>query len=130
MVGGTSSRRVAPSRQPRPPALRYSRAGEIFKWREAKKGVMDMMSLALVVLVFIVGLIIVLSVAFALIKKSAGVIGSLLVNTVVGFIAIVALNLIGAGIPYSLPVIISTALFGIGAVGTILILKVLGGVVI
>ncbi len=51
----------------------------------------------------------------------------LILNSVLGLIAIYLLNLIfGLGIPYSLAVIMATAIFGLPAVFVIIILK-LGG---
>ncbi len=53
----------------------------------------------------------------------------LLANSVLGLISIYLLNVIfGLGIPYSWPVIIATAIFGLPAVFVIVILK-LGGVI-
>ena len=53
----------------------------------------------------------------------------IIVNTVLGFIALLLLNwLFKLGIPYTLPVLLSTALFGLPAVGTLIILKVIGGI--
>lgn len=51
----------------------------------------------------------------------------LLANSVLGLIAIFAINLFfGIGIPYSIPVLIVTALFGLPAVLILVILKLLG----
>jgi hypothetical protein len=48
-------------------------------------------------------------------------------NTILGFISLFLANSIfGFSIPFSLPVIVSTALFGLGGVGTIIILQLFG----
>ena len=52
---------------------------------------------------------------------------SIIANSILGFIAILALDYIfNLGIPLVLPVIISTAIFGLPAVGTMAILKLMG----
>lgn len=48
-------------------------------------------------------------------------------NTILGFITLFLANsLFGLSIPFSLPVIVSTAIFGIGGVGTIIVLQFFG----
>ena len=55
------------------------------------------------------------------------VILAVIVNSVLGFMAILLLDYIfGLGIPFTLPIVIATALFGLPAVGTFVILKLLG----
>lgn len=73
----------------------------------------------------IAAILVVVFIIFVLGKFLAG----LLVNSIVGLIAIFAVNyLFGLGIPYSWPVIIATALLGLPAVLVIIILK-LGGII-
>lgn len=51
----------------------------------------------------------------------------LIANSILGVIVIYAVNTIFAlGIPYSLAVLLPTAIFGLPAVGTIMILKLMG----
>ncbi len=58
------------------------------------------------------------------------IIFGIIANTVLGFITLFLANsFFGISIPFSLPVIISTALFGIGGVGTIIILQYFGVVI-
>ncbi len=52
---------------------------------------------------------------------------SIIANSILGFIAILALDYVfGFGIPLIIPIIVVTALFGLPAVGTIAILKIMG----
>ena len=45
-------------------------------------------------------------------------------NTILGFVTLFLANtFFGIAIPFSLPVIVSTAIFGLGGVGTIIILQ-------
>ncbi len=51
-------------------------------------------------------------------------------NTILGFVTLFLANVFfGITIPFSTPVIISTAIFGLGGVGTIIILQFFGIVV-
>jgi hypothetical protein len=48
-------------------------------------------------------------------------------NTILGFVTLFLANSVfGLSIPFSIPVIISTALFGIGGVGTVIVLQYFG----
>lgn len=79
----------------------------------------------LLVIVGIALLILVISfVGRFLIKLIVG----LIVNTILGFIVLLIVKYVfGVAIGWTWPVIISVALFGLPAVGTILILKIIGG---
>lgn len=73
----------------------------------------------------ILGIILVILIVFTLGRFIVG----LIVNSVLGLIAIYLVNaLFGLGIPYNLPVLVATAIFGLPAVAIIIILK-LGGVI-
>ena len=51
-------------------------------------------------------------------------------NTIMGFVTLFLANSVfGLTIPFSLPVILSTAIFGIGGVGTLIILQHFGVVI-
>jgi hypothetical protein len=77
---------------------------------------------AVIALVIIAAIYIILKLGKKFLKWIFGI----LINSILGFVAIFLLNYFFAlGIPFSLAVIISTALFGLPAVGTIAILKVL-----
>lgn len=78
---------------------------------------------AVVVLVVIALIYIILKLGKKFLKWIFGI----LINSILGFVAIFLLNYFFAlGIPFTLPVILSTALFGLPAVGTIAILKAMG----
>ncbi len=78
---------------------------------------------AVVALVILAVVYIILKIGKRLLKWVFGII----INSILGFIAIFALNaLFGLAIPFSLPVFIATALFGLPGVGTIVILKLAG----
>ena len=77
--------------------------------------------------------LVILGIALAvfLIYKIGGfllkIIFGLIINTVLGFIAILVIDYVfGLGIPLSIPVIVSTAVFGLPAVGVLVILKLFG----
>lgn len=65
-------------------------------------------------------IIIILKLAKSILKLVAGII----INSILGFFAIFLLNAaFNLGIPFSIPIIVSTAIFGLPAVGTLAILK-------
>ncbi|MDE1851706.1 MAG: pro-sigmaK processing inhibitor BofA family protein [Candidatus Micrarchaeota archaeon] len=73
--------------------------------------------------VLIVGALLVLFVIFKLGKAMIG----LLANIILGFVSLFALNsFFGIAIPFSLPVIVVTALLGLPGVALIVLLKLLG----
>ena len=51
---------------------------------------------------------------------------TIIVNSIVGLVLIFLLHLIGINIPLTLPYVLPVALFGIPALATILLLKLLG----
>lgn len=54
----------------------------------------------------------------------------IITNTILGFITLFLANSIfGLAIPFSLPVLLSTAIFGLGGVGTVIILQLFGIVI-
>ena len=74
-------------------------------------------------ILLIVGIFVVLYIIFKIGKLIAG----LIVNVILGFISIFAINaLFGIGIPWDWIVIIVTALLGLPGVAIIVILKLLG----
>jgi len=55
------------------------------------------------------------------------IIFGIITNTILGFVTLFLANSVfGLSIPFSVPVIISTALFGIGGVGTVIVLQFFG----
>ncbi|MCL4389365.1 pro-sigmaK processing inhibitor BofA family protein [Candidatus Marsarchaeota archaeon] len=69
----------------------------------------------------------VLFIIFKIGKFILKIIFGIIINSVVGIIAILALDYIfGLGIPIEIATMVPTALFGLPAVGTIIILKFLG----
>jgi hypothetical protein len=84
-----------------------------------------LVSIALPIVIILIVLFILFKLGKFVLKYVLGVI----VNSVLGFIAIFILNaLFNIGIPFTWPIIIATALFGLPAVGTMVILHVLAGV--
>ncbi len=78
--------------------------------------------------VILIGLIaLVIFIIFKVGKSILKLVFGLIANTILGFIAIFALNfLFNLGIPIHIYTIIVTALFGLPAVGTLVILKFFG----
>jgi hypothetical protein len=77
----------------------------------------------------IVLILIVLFIVYKLGKFVLKYVLGIIVNSVLGFVAIYLLNaMFGMGIPFTWPIIIATALFGLPAVGTMVILHVLAGI--
>lgn len=74
--------------------------------------------------------LIILAVVYIILKIGKGIlkfIFGVIINSILGFIGIFLLNsFFGLAIPFTLPIIVSTAIFGIPAVGTIAILKAMG----
>ncbi len=82
---------------------------------------------ALVALVILVLIYLILKIGKNILKWIFGIV----INSILGFIAIFILNaFFGLAIPFTLPIIISTAIFGLPAVGTIAILKVMGALAV
>ena len=72
-------------------------------------------------------LLVELAVVIFIIWKLGKIVFGVISNTVLGLLTIFLLNaVLGMDIPYSLPVLAVTAIFGIIGVGVILVLKVLG----
>ncbi len=77
--------------------------------------------------VIAIAAIVILYILYRIAKSLLRVVLGIIANTVLGFIALFLLNyFFGFAIPFTLPVIISTALFGLAAVGTMVILKLSG----
>lgn len=88
---------------------------------------LNLVQYAIVALIILALIYIVLKIGKGLLKWVFGVI----INSILGFIAILLLSYVfGFVIPFSLPVIIATALFGLPAVGTLVILKLMGVVLL
>ena len=78
-------------------------------------------------ILIILAIALVVFIVFKVGKFLLKVIFGIIANSIMGFVVIFVVNYIFAlGIPYSLPILISTALFGLPAVGTIIILKLMG----
>ena len=86
----------------------------------------SMLSLALIIIGIALVVFVVMKIGGLLMKAVVGV----LVNAVLGFIVLFAAGyFFGLTVPLTVPVIASIAIFGLPGVGTLLILK-LGGVVL
>jgi hypothetical protein len=93
----------------------------------ADPAVNSVMSIVMVILGIILVVFVVMQISKFLVKIVVG----LVANTILGFLALLIVNFVfGISIIYTLPVIISVVLFGLPAVGTILLLKILGGIAI
>ena len=78
-------------------------------------------------ILIILAIALVVFIVFKVGKFLLKIIFGIIANSIMGFVVIFVVNYIFAlGIPYSLPILISTALFGLPAVGTIIILKLMG----
>jgi len=79
--------------------------------------------------ILIAAMAILLFLIFKIGKGILGIIFGVVINSIVGLISIAVMNSVfGLGIPYSVPVVGAVAVFGLPAVGTIIILKMLGAV--
>jgi|GEM_PF-5165784 hypothetical protein len=87
----------------------------------------DLVQYAVVALVILAAIYIVLKIGKNILKWVLGIV----INSILGFIAIFLLDYIfHLGLPFNLPVVIATALFGLPAVGTLTILKLMGMLVL
>jgi hypothetical protein len=86
----------------------------------------DTLTSALFIGVFVIAAIILLLVAWKLFKGLFKLAMAMIVNSIVGLIALGVLFLLGVKVPLTAGVIISIALFGLGGLGTILILMFFG----
>lgn len=78
-----------------------------------------------VIVIFAIALV--LFIIFKIGKAILKLIFGLIINSILGIVAIFALNYIfNLGLPLNAPILIATAIFGLPAVGTILILKLTG----
>jgi hypothetical protein len=79
---------------------------------------------------YIVSAAAILALIYIILKIGKGIlklIFGIIINSILGFAAIFLLDYSFAlGIPFNLPILIVTALFGLPAVGTIVILKIMG----
>jgi hypothetical protein len=83
---------------------------------------MDTLTTALAAVIFVAGAIVLLGVVLFLIKQASRFALAIVANSIIGLIALALLRLIGVNVPFTLPVILSIALFGLGGVGTLLVL--------
>lgn len=78
-------------------------------------------------LLIVVAIALILFLTFKIGKLFLRIIFGFIANTILGFVSLLLLNAaLGLGIPYSMPVIISTIIFGLPGVGTIVIFKLSG----
>ncbi len=86
------------------------------------------LSNALIIEILIVlAIMLVIYIVFKLGKFLLRLIFGIIANAIMGFITILVANyLFGIGIPLTLPILVVTALFGLPAVGTLVILKLMG----
>ena len=76
----------------------------------------------------IVIILIMLYIVFKLGKFALKYVFGVIANSILGFAALFLLNyFFSVAIPFTLPIIITIAIFGLPAVGTLVILKLLGG---
>lgn len=85
-----------------------------------------MFEFAVAAFLFIVGALIVLFIAFTMLKDILKFVVTLFANSVVGLLMMLLLYLIGVKVPLTIPVLITIALFGLGGLGTVLILMFAG----
>jgi hypothetical protein len=79
-------------------------------------------------IITIIAIGLVIFIVFKLGKTILRIVFGVIANSILGFIVIFLLNyLFDIGIVFTIPVLVSVALFGLPAVGTIVILKLLGG---
>ena len=83
---------------------------------------MDVGFTALAAVIFIAAALILIVIAFYLLKQLTRFALAIFANSLIGLVALALLRAIGVNVPLTLPVIISIALFGLGGLGTILIL--------
>ncbi len=86
----------------------------------------DTLTSALFIGVFVIAAIILLLVAWKLFKGLLKLAMAMVLNSIVGLIALGILFLLGVKVPLTAGVILSIALFGLGGLGTILILMFTG----
>ena len=86
----------------------------------------DVCTLGFVGFIFVMCVLVVLMIAFSMMRNIMKFLMTLLANSIVGLVAMFLLSLIGIKVPMTLPVIVSVALFGLGALGTILVLMYSG----
>ncbi len=83
----------------------------------------NLIEYALVALIILALVYIVLKIGKKMLKWVFGIV----INSILGFVAILLLDyFFGLGIPFTLPIVISTVVFGLPGVGTIAILKAMG----
>ena len=79
-----------------------------------------------IITILAIGLVI--FIVFKLGKTILRIVFGVIANSILGFIVIFLLNyLFDMALVFTIPVLVSVALFGLPAVGTIVILKLLGG---
>lgn len=88
---------------------------------------LGIIELGLILGVFIFASLALLFVAFKLSKDILKFIMTMIVNSAIGLVAMLILALVGIKIPLTIPVILAIAFFGLGGLGTILILLLFGG---
>ena len=87
---------------------------------------LNMFTLAIAAFLFVVAALVVLFIVFRLLKNIVKFFIALLANSIVGLIFVFILSLVGVKVPLTLPYLVSIALFGLGGLGTILILMFTG----
>ena len=84
------------------------------------------MNLGTILFVFAVAGVLMLLFAFRLFKGVFKFFTAMAMNSIVGVIALVILSLLGVHVPLTIPVIVSIIIFGLGGLGTILLLMAFG----
>ncbi|MGC8676490.1 MAG: pro-sigmaK processing inhibitor BofA family protein [Candidatus Micrarchaeia archaeon] len=81
-------------------------------------------------ILILLAIILVVYIIFKLGKFILKLVFGIIANSIMGFVTILAANyFFGMGIKYTLGVLIATALFGLPAVGTLVVLKVFGAAI-
>lgn len=83
-------------------------------------------TLGIILFVFAIAGVLLLFFAFRLFKGIFKMFTMLAMNSIVGAIALVLLYILGVKIPLTIPVLASIAIFGLGGLGTLLLLMAFG----
>jgi hypothetical protein len=87
---------------------------------------MDALAGAIAIAIFAVAAFALLYIVYSFIKHVAKFLLAVAINSLAGLIVLALLKMVGINVPLTLPIIISIALFGLGGVGTILVLLLFG----
>jgi hypothetical protein len=78
-------------------------------------------------IIIVLGILLAIFLIFKIGGRLLKIIFGFIINAILGFISIFVIDyFFGIGIPFSVPVIVATVVFGLPAVGTLVILRLLG----